>query len=114
MAGKRKTFPLWVKWSRLFFEQILTACPVTIWDGIANNHYNDEMRPLLEKVEQYAKRTKVESEVSKYIEGCGWKARMGDRGFPNGGNRVSEQIQNNTFTLRISGLRQEWKNSRLF
>lgn len=87
------------------------VCPLSSdwWDGIANDHYNDEMRPLLERVEQYAKRTKVDSEVVKYIEGGGWKARMGGRGLPNGGNRVSEQIQNNTISFRISNPCQEWK-----
>lgn len=88
------------------------VCPLSSdwWDGIANDHYNDEMRPLLKRVEQYARRTKVESEVTKYIEGGGWKARMGGRGLPNGGNRVSEQVQNNTITLRISNSCQEWKD----
>lgn len=88
------------------------VCPLSSdwWDGIANDHYNDEMRPLLERVEQYAKRTKVESEVVKYIEGGGWKARMGGRGLPNGGNRVSEQVQNNTITFHISNPCQEWKD----
>lgn len=88
------------------------VCPLSSdwWDGIANDHYNDEMRPLLERVERYAKRTKVESEVVKYIEGGGWKARMGGRGLPNGGNRVSEQVHNNTITLRISNPCQEWKD----
>jgi phosphoadenosine phosphosulfate reductase len=86
------------------------VCPLSSdwWDGIANNYYNGEMRPLLERVEQYAKRTKVESEVVKYIEGGGWKARMGGRGLPNGGNRVDEQIQNDTITLRITKPCQDW------
>lgn len=86
------------------------VCPLSSdwWDGIANDYYKDEMRPLLEKVEQYAKRTKVESEVEKYIEGGGWKARMGGRGLPNGGNRISEQIQNNTITFRIEHYCQNW------
>lgn len=88
------------------------VCPLSSdwWDGIANDHYYDEMRPLLERVERYAKRTKVESEVIKYIEGGGWKARMGGRGLPNGGNRVSEQVHNDTITLRISNPCQEWKD----
>ncbi|MBR4291499.1 MAG: phosphoadenosine phosphosulfate reductase family protein [Oscillospiraceae bacterium] len=87
------------------------VCPLSSdwWDGIANDYYKDEMRPLLERVEQYAKRTKVESEVVKYIEGGGWKARMGGRGLLNGGNRISEQIQNNTLTFRIDHPCQEWQ-----
>ena len=88
------------------------VCPLSSswWDGIANNYYEDEMRPLLNKVEQYAKRTKVESEVVKYIEGGGWKARMGGRGLPNGGNRVKEQIRNNAITFTIEGMTQSWND----
>lgn len=86
------------------------VCPLSSdwWDGIANNYYADEMRPLLSKVEQYAKRTKVEAEVIKYIEGGGWKARMGGRGLPNGGNRIEEQIQNNTIKFTMSNPTQNW------
>ena len=88
------------------------VCPLSSnwWDGIANNYYEDEMRPLLNKVEKYAKSTKVESEVVKYIEGGGWKARMGGRGLPNGGNRVKEQIGNNAITFTIEGMTQLWND----
>lgn len=87
------------------------VCPLSSdwWDGIANDYYRDEMRPLLERVEQYAKRTKVESEVVKYIESGGWKARMGGRGLKNGGNRVKEQIKNNSISFRISTPTQTWQ-----
>lgn len=86
------------------------VCPLSSdwWDGIANHYYADEMRPLLNRVEQYAKRTKVETEVVKYIEGGGWKARMGGRGLPNGGNRVEEKIQENTIHFSIKQPTQEW------
>lgn len=86
------------------------VCPLSSdwWDGIANNYYATEMRPLLSKVEQYAKRTKVEAEAKKYIEGGGWKARMGGRGLPNGGNRIEERIQNNAIKFTISNPTQNW------
>lgn len=88
------------------------VCPMSSdwWDGIANHYYENEMRPLLNKVEQYAKKTKVKSEVTKYIEGGGWKARMGGRGLPNGGNRVKEQIKNDTITFTIEGMTQSWND----
>ena len=88
------------------------VCPKSSdwWDGIANHYYENEMRPLLNKVEQYAKKTKVKSEVTKYIEGGGWKARMGGRGLPNGGNRVKEQIKNDTITFTIEGMTQSWND----
>lgn len=86
------------------------VCPLSSewWDGIANDHYHSEMKPLLQKVEDYAKRTKPEKEVKKYIEEGGWKARMGGRGLPNGGNRITEQIQNNEIMFTINGYRQDW------
>lgn len=88
------------------------VCPLSSdwWDGIANHYYADEMKPLLDRVEQYARRTKVENEVVKYIESGGWKARMGGRGLPNGGNRVEEQIQNNAIHFSIDRPTQEWLN----
>ena len=88
------------------------VCPLSSdwWDGIANHIYADEMKPLLNRVEQYARRTKVETEVVKYIEGGGWKARMGGRGLPNGGNRVEEKIQDNTIHFSISQPTQGWLN----
>lgn len=86
------------------------VCPLSSdwWDGIANEHYRDEMQPLLEKVEKYAKNTKPEKEVVKYIENGGWKARMGGRGLPNGGNRVVEQIHGDEITLTIATPTQRW------
>lgn len=86
------------------------VCPLSSdwWDGIANIHYKDEMQPLLQRVEDYARRTKPEKEVKKYIESGGWKARMGGRGLINGGNRVKEQIYNNEIIFLISNPSQNW------
>lgn len=86
------------------------VCPLSSewWDGIANDYYKEEMQPLLKRVEEYAKNTKPEKEVKKYIEDGGWKARMGGRGLQNGGNRVFEQIQNNSISFTINGHTQEW------
>lgn len=88
------------------------VCPLSSdwWDGIANEHYHEEMLPFLSRIEDYAKRTKPEKEVKKYIEDGGWKARMGGRGLPNGGNRVEEQIANNELVFTIVGGAQKWKN----
>lgn len=86
------------------------VCPLSSewWDGIANSYYNNEMKTLLKCVEDYAQRTKPEKEVKKYIEDGGWKARMGGRGLPNGGNRVIEQISNNTIQFTIKNPTQKW------
>ena len=88
------------------------VCPMSSdwWDGIANNYYSEEMKPLLKKVEQYAERTKSPKEVKKYIEDGGWKARMGGRGLPNGGKRVEEQIQGNTISFSINPHTQKWED----
>ena len=86
------------------------VCPLSSdwWDGIANAYYSEEMKPLLQRVEQYAKLTKPEKEVKKYIESGGWKARMGGRGLPNGGNRVREKVSDNELIFSIRVPMQSW------
>ena len=87
------------------------VCPMSSgwWDGIANDLYKEEMQPLLEKVEKYAELTKPEKERKKFIEQGGWKGRMGGRDLPNGGNRVTETIQENSITFHFSKRVQEWE-----
>lgn len=86
------------------------VCPLSSewWDGIANSRYAIEMKPLLQKVEEYAERTKPAKEVKKYIEDGGWKARMGGRGLPNGGNRIIEQVKDNRIQFTIESPTQNW------
>ena len=86
------------------------VCPLSSdwWDGIANDYYGEEMRPLLNKVERYANNAKPPKEVKKYIEDGGWKARMGGRGLPNGGNRVVEQIHGDSISFAINPSSQRW------
>lgn len=86
------------------------VCPMSSnwWDGIANDLYKDEMQPLLEKVEKYAELTKPEGERKKFIEQGGWKARMGGRGLPNGGNRITETIRDDKITFYFSKYLQQW------
>ena len=88
------------------------VCPLSSewWDGLANAYYADEMRNLLNCVESYAKRTKPEKEVKKYVEDGGWKARMGGRGLLNGGNRVVEQVKENSLYLTIKNPTQKWSS----
>ena len=66
------------------------------------------MHELLSEIEQYAKATKPQSEVTKFIEQGGWKARMGGRGLQNGGNRVVEKIDNNRITFSFIRQTQNW------
>lgn len=86
------------------------VCPMSSswWDGIVNDLYPDEMRGLLSKVEKYAAATKPQSEVTKFIEQGGWKARMGGRGLPNGGNRVVEKIADDRVSFSFVSQSQKW------
>lgn len=86
------------------------VCPLSSewWEGIANDVYYDEMKPLIEKVEDYAIRAKSEKEAHDYIESGGWRARLGGKGLAKGGNRVKEKIENNHITFTIEKATQEW------
>ena len=86
------------------------VCPMSSawWDGIVNDCYPDEMRELLSNVENYARATKPDSEVKKFIEQGGWKARMGGRGLQNGGNRVVEKIADDKISFSFVSKRQNW------
>ena len=66
-------------------------CPVSSewWDSISNDIYTDELANLLLRVEQYAENKPIK-ERKVYIDSGGWKARMGGRGLPNGGERRLE------------------------
>lgn len=66
------------------------------------------MRELLSNVESYARATKPDSEVKKFIEQGGWKARMGGRGLQNGGNRVVEKIADDKISFSFTSKRQDW------
>ena len=86
------------------------VCPMSSnwWDGIVNDVYPAEMRGLLSKVEHYAEATKPPNEVKKFVEQGGWKARMGGRGLPNGGNRVFEKIADDKVSFSFIGRTQNW------
>ena len=86
------------------------VCPLSSswWDGITNDLYPDEIRPLLSKVEKYAKATKPKAEIEGFIEQGGWKARMGGRGLPNGGNRVVEVINEDKISFSFTNWSQKW------
>lgn len=95
---------------RGLFRGGCTICPMSSnwWDAIVNDVYPVETQPLLSKVEQYARDTKSKSEVVKFIEQGGWKARMSGRGLANGGNRVIEKIVDDEITFSFTALTQEW------
>ncbi len=86
------------------------VCPMSSnwWDGIVNDVYPEEMRQLLSKVENYSAATKPQNEVTKFVEQGGWKARMGGRGLPNGGNRVVERIVDDRISFSFITKKQDW------
>ena len=86
------------------------VCPMSSnwWDGIVNDVYPEEMHQLLSKVEQYSAATKPQSEMTKFIEQGGWKARMGGRGLKNGGNRVVERIFDDRISFNFISKTQNW------
>lgn len=89
------------------------VCPMSSdwWDSITGECYTDEVKMLRSKVENYAERAKPEKERKKYIEKGGWKMRSGGRNLPNGGNRVVENISNNSITFSIAESVQNWNET---
>jgi phosphoadenosine phosphosulfate reductase len=88
-----------------------TICPMSSgWrDSLCAFHFGDEISPLLTRVQVYAQRNGITKEKEKgYIEKNGWRTRMGGRGLLNGGNRVSETIDNNVITFSLSEAKQRW------
>lgn len=88
------------------------VCPMSSswWDGITNIKYNNELSKLLKYVEEYAHNAKPQKEVIKYIEQGGWKGRMGGRDLKNGGNRVTESIENDCLVFRFYEKKENWKD----
>jgi len=93
-----------------FFRMGCKVCPLSSewWESISNNKYNKEISSLLKNIENYAKLSKPAKERKVFIEKGGWKGRMGGRYLPNGGNRYSEMIENNTITFDFSVTKQKW------
>lgn len=89
------------------------VCPMSSawWDGIANDIFKEELKPLLSKVEAMAAVAKPATEVKKYIEQGGWKARMGGNILPNGGKRVIESIADDgSISFAFTEEHQDWLN----
>ena len=86
------------------------VCPMSSdwFDSITGLCYSDENKELRSIVEEYAANAKPEKERVKYIEGGGWKSRSGGRDLPNGGNRVSEHIGDNSISFTMEVPVQDW------
>jgi phosphoadenosine phosphosulfate reductase len=99
-----------IGYNKGLFRMGCKVCPMssTWWDSIANDSFNKEIKPLLKRIENYAKTSKPEKERKAFIEKGGWKGRMGGRYLPNGGNRYSEMIENDTITFDFSITKQKW------
>lgn len=77
-------------------------------NSIRNNQYPEEVDVLLSKVENYASGFKEPAKVHEYVEALGWKMRMDGRHLPNGDNRVSEVIKDNSITWTIAHATNNW------
>ena len=86
------------------------VCPMSSpWgNSIRNNQYPEEVDVLLSKVENYASGFKEPAKVHEYVEALGWKMRMDGRHLPNGDNRVSEVIKDNSITWTIAHATNNW------
>lgn len=86
------------------------VCPMSSdwYDSITGFCYSAENAQLRSIVESYVANAKPEKERKKYIESGGWKTRSGGRDLPNGGNRVSEHIGDNTISFTIETPLQDW------
>lgn len=86
------------------------VCPMSSpWgNSIRNNQYPEEVDVLLSKVESYASGFKESAKVHEYVDALGWKMRMDGRHLPNGDNRVSETIKDNSITWTITHATNDW------
>lgn len=86
------------------------VCPMssTWWESLSSDIYAKEVLPFYSRIQQYAVQTKPKQERKKFIQSGGWKARMGGRGLPNGGNRVSERIEDNSIRFDFLTQTQDW------
>lgn len=90
-----------------------TVCPLSsVWrDSLCNHIYGEQIVTLLGKVEIYTKQQGIsQKQTQKYIELNGWRTRMGGRGIPNGGNRVTESIINDHLIFSFYSKKQNWKD----
>ncbi len=84
-------------------------CPMSSgWhENILASNYSEEVKPLYEIVEKYAKNAK-KKEFKKFIECGGWKARLGGRGLNKGANRIRETIEKDRLIFTIDNPTQDW------
>ena len=87
------------------------VCPMSAkWqDTLISFGYSDEITnglSILEKMTIFAK-GKLDK---KYIENGGWQARTGGKILPQGENRVTEVIENNSITFKIDNATQNWRD----
>jgi phosphoadenosine phosphosulfate reductase len=88
-----------------------TICPMSSgWkDSLCANLYKNDIKGLLKKVEKYTENVGISAKQKKeYIEKDGWRTRFGGRYLINGGNRISEIIENDKITFNFSLTKQKW------
>ena len=85
-------------------------CPMAAkWqDSLIAAYYPEELHPFLAQVENISFFAKKKID-KKYIEDGGWKARTGGRILPQGQNRITERIANNSLIFEITNATQDWR-----
>lgn len=86
------------------------VCPMSAgWrDAIASVKYQDDIKPFLSVVEEFAERNKGASEVKSYVSKVKWGARMGGIGLKDNSVRVYEKIKDKSITFSIVEPLQDW------
>ena len=86
------------------------VCPMSSewYDSITGFCYPNDTKELRSIIEDYVANAKPQNERKKYIESGGWKSRSGGRDLPNGGNRVSESISNDSISFTMEYTKQSW------
>jgi phosphoadenosine phosphosulfate reductase len=86
------------------------VCPMSSswWDGITNDVYKEELKPLLSKVENYASFIEKMEKRKTFIEEGTWKGRIGGYNLKNGGNRYKEIISDNSITFQFEKTTHSW------
>src|SRR3990172_1796012 len=87
------------------------VCPFTSnWsETICSSAFKKDIDKFIDIVKGYSYKKEIdEKEIEKYINQGGWKRRAGGRDLDIGGNKVLENIDNNSLKFSIRNPYEEW------
>lgn len=88
------------------------VCPMASlwWDIIGWNVYQQDMRSFIEELRCYAINSGIHPDkTNEYLEKGSWKGRAGGRYVSGGGNRVIEQVSDNTVIFSLHHPTEDWQ-----